>query len=590
MSAEPLSITPDHVQRARAVADALAGDASLSGKRVLAALGLVAMGATRVKAAERAGVPHASALAPSQWRRVGLTDEVVSRFQQALSSSEPEPSPTPSLVAPPAAAPAVIAPSPQRGSREKPKNSTLRRFGSAHIEPDSVVDLRSDHRAVVTGRTIFLRSVVGARESERLLISGHNNPKLGKEVAKGDRAGWPIFQLSLEERATCPRTCPVWAGCYGNAMPFARRHRADADLTAVLADEIAATAAQHPGGFLLRLHTLGDFYSVPYVLFWAEMLAAHPALHVFGYTSRRADDPDPETRKIAQAIGILTRAMWKRFAIRTSHAEFGPQRSVVVMSDPGLPDVIMCPAQTKATEACATCGLCWAQAARDKTIGFLKHGMKRTKSGHRPAALAPQPEYAAKLPPVDAAAHPLTEQQTVLLREMRRLADLDGRLVIRPGRLKEIAGLDRAQWDAAYTALVRKGFVVALERPRGPGASTFMVKMAPSVARIEAPVPAVAPEPPPAPPAPEPEPEPPAPVLTTIARGNLARAEPVRSAARAPRKPSVVTDAGRFVRMKAINPDIVRWSRAYVARGVAVDFLAHLFDVDDQALAREVAL
>jgi hypothetical protein len=66
--------------------------------------------------------------------------------------------------------------------------------------------------------------------------------------------------------------------------------------------------------------------------------------------------------------------MWGRFAIRTSHAEFGPQRSVVVSRRPWLPDVIVCPAQTKASEACATCGLCWAEAARPKTIAFLKHG------------------------------------------------------------------------------------------------------------------------------------------------------------------------------------------------------------------------
>jgi hypothetical protein len=74
---------------------------------------------------------------------------------------------------------------------------------------DVTVGLRQDHPAAVEGRTIFPRSVVGAADSPRLLVSGHNNSKLGKEVLRGSRAGWPIFHLTLEERATCPRSCPV---------------------------------------------------------------------------------------------------------------------------------------------------------------------------------------------------------------------------------------------------------------------------------------------------------------------------------------------------------------------------------------------
>lgn len=63
----------------------------------------------------------------------------------------------------------------------------------------------------------------------------------------------------------------------------------------------------------------------------------------------------------------------------------------------------------------------------------------------------------------------------------------------------------------------------------------------------------------------------------------LRRIEVVRTP-KAARKPTVVTDAGRFVRMKPLNDDIVRWSAAYAARGVAVEYLADIFDVDVQAL------
>jgi hypothetical protein len=378
MSEALASLTPEHVHLARDAADRLAGsEVSLSGRRVLAALGLVAMGASKVKAAERAGVPHPNQLAPSQWRRVGLSDELVEKIRAELAALPP------AVAAPP---PRFMAP------RDGSNRSTVRRHASPAIEPEKVVDLAADHPALVEGRTLFPTQVVGAREAVRLLVSGHNNSKLGKEVLKGDRAGWPIFQLTLEERATCPRTCAMWAGCYGNSSPFSRRHRADAELIETLRKEVAATARLYPGGFLVRLHTLGDFFSVPYVLMWAELMALHPPLHVFGYTARRTDDEDPESRKIAEAITLLAKHKWSRFAIRTSHSEPGPQRSVVFMADPKRPDVLMCPAQAKATEACATCGLCWADAPRGKTIGFLKHGMKRGgRKASRPAEELPNP-------------------------------------------------------------------------------------------------------------------------------------------------------------------------------------------------------
>lgn len=262
--------------------------------------------------------------------------------------------------------------------------STLRRFESADIDPSRVIDLRADHPAVTKGRSIFFRQVRGADDVPRVLVSGHNNPKLGKAVLRGPRAGWPIFQLTLEERATCPATCAQWRGCYGNTMPFARRHKADEALMAAVRSEVYFLAAANPRGFLVRLHTLGDFFSVEYVAMWAELLNSVPALHVFGYTARREDDEDPASVAIATAIAGITRFKWNRFAIRTSHPEAGAQRAIVVLADPGHADVLMCPAQSKATEACATCGLCWVSGARNKTIGFLKHGMKR-RVGGRPS-------------------------------------------------------------------------------------------------------------------------------------------------------------------------------------------------------------
>jgi hypothetical protein len=416
------------------------------------------------------------------------------------------------------------------GVREKPQRPGLRRFGSPQIDPSQATDLRADHPALADGRTIFPSTVVGSRESPALLVSGHNNPKLGKEVLKGDRAGWPIFHLTLEERATCPRSCPVWAGCYGNGMHRARRHRADAQLLRDLPGAVAAKAKMYPGGFLVRLHTLGDFFSVEYVLLWAELLAAHPALHVFGYTARRLDDADPETRKIAQAIALLTQHRWSRFAIRTSHGEFGPQRSVVVMEDPGRPDVLMCPAQAKATEACATCGLCWAEAPRDKAIGFLKHGMKRPRGRRRAEAIdgSSSRNPAGETIPSDQGGARPAEAVT-------GDPPVASAAIINDGSGLKKEGQGNCQPRAEGSDRERSGDAMrrALYSP-----SPNDVVLRPAQPR---------------------------------------------------RKPSVVTDRGRFVRMKPLNADIVRWSVAYVARGVSVDFLADLFDVDGEALGRAVA-
>jgi len=269
--------------------------------------------------------------------------------------------------------------------------SSVRRFASKEIEPDRSVGLMPGHPALSEGRTIFPSTVVASKQSPRFLVSGHNNPKLGKAVLKGPRTGWPIYQLSLEERATCPRSCAVWSECYGNAMPYARRHTPDADFLRFLIAEVTTACRAHPEGLLIRLHTLGDFYSVEYVYVWASLIAQFPQLHVFGYTARRVGDDDPETDRIARAISVLTESAWDRFAIRTSGVSEARSRSIVVDKNPERPDVIVCPAQTSDTEACASCGLCWAGAARDKTIAFLKHGMKARAPKAANDQLVPEP-------------------------------------------------------------------------------------------------------------------------------------------------------------------------------------------------------
>lgn len=237
-------------------------------------------------------------------------------------------------------------------------------FKTAHTDPRPMT-MASDHGAVVEARTLF-PSTVGTREGERVLKTGHNSPKIGRVVVKGRWQGFPIFTLTLEERATCPTSCSEWRSCYGNRMPFAHRFQAGPDFERRLEEELTDLQHKHPHGFVIRLHVLGDFYSRAYVRQWSAWLRAFPALHVFGYTAWPAASP------IGAEIYQL-RGDWSRFAIRFSNGRRsqGPiARTIGDRWEIG-PHEIQCPAQTGQTLCCATCALCWA--APGKTIVFARH-------------------------------------------------------------------------------------------------------------------------------------------------------------------------------------------------------------------------
>jgi hypothetical protein len=212
------------------------------------------------------------------------------------------------------------------------------------------------------GRTIFSTRVYDASEVARVLKDGQQSRKIGKFVTKGPRRGWPLFTLTLEERATCPRSCKAWAFCYGNNMQAAERIVAGEQLLEALSRELEALQGRHPSGFMVRLHVLGDFYSLDYVRFWTSALEAFPALHIFGFT---AHDP---TTEIGAALMYLANTQWERFAVRFSGMD-GPLLGSQLQPDVH-PKAIPCPAQTEATDCCGTCGLCWHSR---RSIAFARH-------------------------------------------------------------------------------------------------------------------------------------------------------------------------------------------------------------------------
>lgn len=245
-----------------------------------------------------------------------------------------------------------------------------REIHSRHA-PKTVLDRCSkmppvNHPALHGARTIYPSTVVGVCDLPNILVSGDNSRKIGSRIFKGWWKGFPVFTLTLEERATCPTSCAMWRSCYGNNMHFARRVRHGAAFEARLAEDVARLASLFPSGFAIRLHVLGDFYSVAYVDLWRALIEKFPNLHVFGFTAR-CDRGDAITRALVRLVVDY----WPRAALRFSNAPT-LVASTVTIEHPFQtpPDAILCPAQVGRTKNCGTCALCWSTERR---IAFLRH-------------------------------------------------------------------------------------------------------------------------------------------------------------------------------------------------------------------------
>lgn len=214
------------------------------------------------------------------------------------------------------------------------------------------------------GRSVNAHRVRIAGRQDRVLLPGRNNIKLGDSVTKGRWRGLPIYSLTLEERATCPRSCLQWKTCYGNNMPFAVRFEQGEDLERAITRDLWRLGRTKPQGILVRLHMLGDFYSLDYVRFWYQMLYAHPKLRIFGFTAWL-----PETQIGAAVHTILNGAFPDRCWIRFSGGH-GSMSAKVVRKASAEAGVIMCPEQTGRVPDCGACGLCWTAS---KQIAFLLH-------------------------------------------------------------------------------------------------------------------------------------------------------------------------------------------------------------------------
>ena len=246
--------------------------------------------------------------------------------------------------------------------------------------------------AILAGKSVYhslrAKSVSDGMGKTERALKASTNTKLGKRVTKGKLAGFPILTLTLEERATCPRSCAHWADCYGNNMMNATRYKADDSLIQQIEQDLTFYQAKYPQGFLVRLHVLGDFYSVAYVAQWAKWLGMFPALHVYGYTANQPDAIDSQERAIGEALLSLRMACGIRFAVRFSGSF--TDSFAAISNDDGRSEALLankqaflCPTQiSKETgklakkgeatlaESCGACGACWQSA---KPVVFITH-------------------------------------------------------------------------------------------------------------------------------------------------------------------------------------------------------------------------
>jgi hypothetical protein len=216
-------------------------------------------------------------------------------------------------------------------------------------------------------RTVFTSRV---KNNSRILMPASQNYKLGKgslKIAKGQWKGLPMFSLTLEERKTCPTSCHHWVDCYGNGMNLAYRISHKGDFLTKLRVELALLNAKYKKGFVIRLHVLGDFYSLEYVNFWEQAMEKYPNMTIFGYSARMGLDKDTDIYEALKALRVKYRYRW---FVRFSTNKVGRGIQMYAAKEGFKGDSFPCPEQSGKTKSCLTCMACLSST---KTVTFKTH-------------------------------------------------------------------------------------------------------------------------------------------------------------------------------------------------------------------------
>lgn len=229
--------------------------------------------------------------------------------------------------------------------------------------------LKPEHPAVLEARTIHVGSKKPVGDKPIIKMASNNRKLAGDDpiIWKGPWKGFPMFSVTLEERATCPTDCHHWRDCYGNNMAFAHRFEHGPKFEAKIREEVEVLIKRYRN-IVVRLHILGDFYSVEYVSLWDELLSKYPGLHIFGYTARHND-------KIALSIRALNTFHANKCVIRTSrNKQYDPNDPYTryAATNSFSEKAIDCPEQTGKVSGCAQCGLCF-NPKFNTTVRFATH-------------------------------------------------------------------------------------------------------------------------------------------------------------------------------------------------------------------------
>lgn len=122
---------------------------------------------------------------------------------------------------------------------------------------------------------------------EHISLLKRGNDKTGDNTSTDLWKDYKILSLTLEERVTCPNTCIHWEDCYGNNMFRSVRYSTNG-LIDRLHKDIAKLNPKKK--YAIRLHILGDFWSVEYVNFWRYVLETYPNINIFGFTAHEIDN------------------------------------------------------------------------------------------------------------------------------------------------------------------------------------------------------------------------------------------------------------------------------------------------------------
>jgi DNA-binding NarL/FixJ family response regulator len=254
-----------------------------------------------------------------------------------------------------------------RAERDRAKVRDRRRFKTTPVATGAINRVAPES---ATG-TIFPGQVQIPSAARRVLVDGASNSKIGGDVLVGHLKGARIVTLTLEERATCPTSCALWRGCYGNNMQYSTRWKNGPELLTRIEADLIALFRDY-SRVLVRLHVLGDFWSGEYVDFWRGVLIRHAGLTAFGFTAWSRDTP------VGQAVADLRAEFPRRFMVRHSGVT-GPWGAFTIdfpTERKTLGDAIVCPEQRDAVNKperqthCGSCAACWST---DRPIVFIEH-------------------------------------------------------------------------------------------------------------------------------------------------------------------------------------------------------------------------